>query len=98
MRMNANPLISLLQAGTPAAAKAVQKLASRLAALERVDHVAFRARTKKAFGREMLPDEVVSTILADVKKRGDKALFSFAQRLDGVKLTPKTLRVSAAER
>jgi histidinol dehydrogenase len=96
--MNSKSLLPLLQAGTSAAAKAVQKLASRLAALERVDHAAFRARTKKAFDREMLPDEVVSTILSDVRRNGDKALLNYAQRLDGVKLTPKTLRVSDAER
>jgi len=96
--MNSKSLIPLLKAGTPAAAKAVQKLASRLAALERVDHAAFRARTKKAFGREMLPDEVVSTILTDIRQNGDSALLGYAKRLDGVTLTPKTLRVSDSER
>ena len=96
--MKSQTVIPLIKAGTPAAAKAIHKLSARLAALERIDHSAFKARTKKAFGKEMLPDEVVSTILSEVRRNGDKALISFAQRLDGVTLTPKTLRVSDAER
>ncbi|HYG76953.1 MAG TPA: histidinol dehydrogenase [Planctomycetota bacterium] len=96
--MKTKSVIPVIKAGTPAAASAVRKLSSRLAALERIDHTAFRARTKKAFGREMLPDEVVSTILNDVREHGDKALLDYAQRLDGVKLTPRTLRVTDSER
>jgi len=42
-------------------------------------------------------DVVVADIIADVRKRGDAALIDYTERFDRVKLTPKTLRVSAKE-
>jgi histidinol dehydrogenase len=39
----------------------------------------------------------VRTIINQVKVNGDKALIEFASKFDKAKLTPKTLRVSAAE-
>ncbi|HEY3323459.1 MAG TPA: histidinol dehydrogenase [Planctomycetota bacterium] len=96
--MKTTTLIPLLKAGTPAARTAIAKLATRLSALEHIDHAAFRARTKAAFGRELRPDQVVEKILADVRADGDRALFHYAQKLDGVKLNPKTLKVTLAER
>jgi histidinol dehydrogenase len=76
----------------------MRRLATRLAALENIDHAAFRARTRQAFGKPLRPDEVVARILADVRARGDQALLSYARRIDGVALTARTLRVSPAER
>ncbi|MGA7869780.1 MAG: histidinol dehydrogenase [Candidatus Binatus sp.] len=43
-------------------------------------------------------DRAVSKIIADVRKRGDRALIELTARFDGVKLTPATLRVTPAER
>ncbi len=43
-------------------------------------------------------DRAVSKIIADVRKRGDRALIDLTAKFDGVKLTPSTLRVTAAER
>jgi histidinol dehydrogenase len=43
-------------------------------------------------------ERVSARIVADVRRRGDAALFSWARRLDGARLTPRTLWVSAAER
>ena len=40
---------------------------------------------------------VVSKIVADVKKRGDKALLSYTNKFDRVKMSPSTLRVTKAE-
>ena len=42
-------------------------------------------------------DAAVASIIADVRKRGDAALIDYTERFDRVKLTPKTLRVSAKE-
>jgi len=42
-------------------------------------------------------DAAVSDIIADVRKRGDAALIDYTERFDRVKLTPKTLRVSAGK-
>ena len=43
-------------------------------------------------------ERVSARIVADVRRRGDAALFSWARRLDGARLTPRTLWVSASER
>jgi histidinol dehydrogenase len=40
---------------------------------------------------------VAGAILDDVRKRGDAAVFSWARRLDGLRLTPKTLWIARAE-
>jgi histidinol dehydrogenase len=42
-------------------------------------------------------DAAVTDIIAEVRKRGDAALVDYTERLDRVKLTPGTLRVSAKE-
>jgi histidinol dehydrogenase len=43
-------------------------------------------------------DAAVSKIIADVRKRGDRALIDLTSRFDRVKLTSKTLRVTPGER
>src|ERR1700722_2146426 len=43
-------------------------------------------------------DAAVSKIIADVRKRGDRALIDLTAKFDHVKLTSKTLRVTPAER
>ncbi|HXN13659.1 MAG TPA: histidinol dehydrogenase, partial [Candidatus Acidoferrales bacterium] len=43
-------------------------------------------------------DQAVSKIIADVRKRGDRALVELTAKFDGVKLTPATLRVTPGER
>jgi histidinol dehydrogenase len=42
-------------------------------------------------------DEAVAAILADVASRGDEALIELTARFDGVRLEPRTLRVSPDE-
>jgi len=42
-------------------------------------------------------DAAVADIIADVRKRGDTALIDYTLGFDRVKLTPKTIRVSASE-
>jgi len=42
-------------------------------------------------------DRVAARILADVRRKGDAALFRWASRLDGVRLTRKSLWISRAE-
>jgi histidinol dehydrogenase len=48
--------------------------------------------------RDAAAESVASRIVGDVRRRGDAALFAWTRRLDGVRLTPKTLWVSARER
>ncbi|MFP6626925.1 MAG: histidinol dehydrogenase [Deltaproteobacteria bacterium] len=39
----------------------------------------------------------VARIIADVRRRGDKAVFEYTQRLDGVRLSPRRLQVGPEE-
>jgi histidinol dehydrogenase len=41
--------------------------------------------------------QVVRTIIADVRARGDAALAALSERFDGIRLTPQTMRVAKAE-
>lgn len=41
--------------------------------------------------------EVVSTVIDDIRARGDAALIELTQKFDGATLTPETLRISDAE-
>src|ERR1039458_1155590 len=43
-------------------------------------------------------DRAVSKIIADVRKRGDRALIDLTAKFDGVKLTTATIRVTPAQR
>src|ERR1700675_3796761 len=43
-------------------------------------------------------DRVAGGIVADVRRRGDAGLFAWTRKLDGARLTPQTLQVSAKER
>ncbi|MCW8133217.1 MAG: histidinol dehydrogenase [Planctomycetota bacterium] len=90
-------MLPLVRAGTPAAQHLLEKLNGRLAAMEALDSAPYRARVKKLFGKVLRPDEVVARILGEVRARGDKAIFDYAKRIDGVKLSAKNLRVSRAE-
>lgn len=42
-------------------------------------------------------EKTVAEILANVREQGDKAVFDYTERFDGVRLTPETLRVSEEE-
>jgi len=42
-------------------------------------------------------ESIVTDILATVQKRGDQAIFELTEKLDGVRLNSKTLKVSNAE-
>ncbi|HVB98710.1 MAG TPA: histidinol dehydrogenase [Candidatus Dormibacteraeota bacterium] len=47
--------------------------------------------------RDRAAERVAARIIADVQRRGDRALADWAARLDGMKLSPRRLWVSAAE-
>ena len=42
-------------------------------------------------------EDIVSSIIADVQKRGNKAVFEYTQKFDGLKLTTSSLFVSSKE-
>jgi histidinol dehydrogenase len=54
-----------------------------------------KARLKNIFGKEISAEEAVRQILSDVKAEGDKAIFDYTFRIDGVHLS--SLEVSRSE-
>lgn len=54
-----------------------------------------KQRTKEVFAEELTPEEAVAKIVAEVRDKGDAALFDFGKRLDGVEL--KSLKVDKQE-
>src|SRR5205823_1798032 len=96
--MSMGSVIPIVNAGTPAAERQLAKLSGRLSAMERLDTADYRRRVKQVFGKVMTPEQVVAHILKDVSARGDAALIAYSFKFDHVRLTPKTLRVSDAER
>ena len=61
---------------------------------------AYPAFVKKLYRRAIPSDAVsdtVAEIVAEVAKKGDRALVAFAQKFDGARLTAKSLRVTGAE-
>ncbi len=90
-------MLAIYRAGTQPAAAALARIAARLDALEGAGDAAGRRRSKALFGQALAPRQVVDKIIADVRKRGDRALFAYARKLDGARLTPKTVRVSRSE-
>lgn len=46
-----------------------------------------QASIEAIFGEALTPDQVVARIVADVKARGDEAVFEYSERIDGTPLT-----------
>ncbi|GIW88067.1 MAG: histidinol dehydrogenase [Isosphaeraceae bacterium] len=56
-----------------------------------------QARTRAVFGEPLTPRQVVERICQEVRDRGLAAVFEYTEKLDGVRLTPETLRVGSEE-
>ena len=60
-----------------------------------------KAMERKLFAaretRDAEAERIAAQIVADVRRRGDRALFAWAQKLDGARLTPRILWISKAE-
>jgi histidinol dehydrogenase len=54
-------------------------------------------RIEQTFGEKLSAAAVVEQIVSGVRTRGDAAVLDYTERIDGVKLTAKTLAVSEAE-
>ncbi len=54
-----------------------------------------RAGIERVFGTPLSPDEAVARILSDVRRTGDRAIFDYTRRIEGVSLD--TLRVDDGE-
>jgi len=81
----------------PEGPAALQQLRAELSNSGQVLSPRSQALTRQVFGADLTPSEVVERICSEVKTSGQAALFHYTQQLDGVTLTPETLRLSEAE-
>jgi len=65
--------------------------------LARVGSNSFKKLCERGSGRNKRVSESVRNIVENVKLYGDEALIKYTRKFDGIKLTPKDLRVSACE-
>ena len=75
----------------------LRRLREKLSFREGVVTEAARRKTIEAFGRPLTPVEVVKTIIADVRKRGDAAVLEYMAKIDGVRLKARQVPVRPAE-
>lgn len=79
------------------AAEELGALRARLAPRGDIVTEAGRQRTLDVFGEALTPEEVVRRICSDVRDGGREAVLDYTRRLDGVEITPKTIRVTPQE-
>ena len=89
--------IQRIECADTGAAAAIAAIRSRLSPSGDVVSPSGRARTIEVFGEPLTPQEVVRRICRDVRKRGLPAVLEYTRRIDGVSLTPKTVRVNKDE-
>ncbi|SRR5665213_1031919 len=53
--------------------------------------------TKKTFGKNLTPEQVVDRIVEDVRHKGDTALFAYTRKFDGFAINTKNIQVTRAE-
>ena len=75
----------------------VERLKERLGVLEGIQTRRSRERSRTLFGKVLTPGEIVARIVDDVRARGDAAVCDWTEKLDGVRLSPRKLRVSDNE-
>ncbi len=86
-----------IRCGDPGAARQLADLRRQLTSQADVMSPRGRQLTVAVFGEPLPPTRVVERICTDVRMRGLDALLHYTERLDGVRLTAETVRVSAAE-
>lgn len=76
---------------------ALARIRAQLSPQGNVVSEAGRRRTIEVFGKPLTPQEVVATILADVRQQGLKAVLDYSARIDKAALTADTIRVGQDE-
>src|SRR5260370_12560565 len=93
----ANLNIRQIRLADPEAAQQLRALRLQLTSQENMVSARGRALTEKVFGEALAPARVVERICTDVRTRGLEAVLHYTAQLDGVRLDPASVRVSAAE-
>jgi len=57
-----------------------------------------RERTRRTFGEELSPTQLVDKIVRDVRSQGDAAVLDYTAKIDGVQLTAAGMEVSTTEK
>jgi histidinol dehydrogenase len=93
------PPLSLrrIELGSVGAVSQLSALREQLGAQGNVVSARGRELTRKVFGQELTPLQVVERVCNDVRTRGVDALFHYTSAFDRVELDGDTLRVSPAE-
>jgi len=73
------------------------RITNRMAEQEKAPPAAVRKRTIAIFGKPLTPMEVVRTIIADVRRKGDAAVLKYAAKADGLRMKAADLRVPESE-
>jgi len=89
--------IEIIRSGFEDARRAVLRLKGRLASMEQSSGERGRELTRRVFGKDLLPRQVVDRIIGDVRRLGDEAVADYTVKLDAVPLTPERFRVGAEE-
>ena len=66
----------------------------------RYDQADFAEKLQALYGRPAYPPEAEKSsaqIIADIRKNGDRAVATYAEKFDHVKLTPEQFRLTEAE-
>src|SRR4051794_2799186 len=83
--------------GTEGADEQLNVLRAQLSAQGNIVSARGRELTRKVFGEDLTPLQVVERICAEVQRRGVEAVFHYTEQFDHVRLTAATLRISRAE-
>jgi len=91
-------MLEIFERSDPRADARIERLKGRFEEMARSPGgPAARKKTAATFGEELPPLEVVRRIVSDLRETGDKALFDYALKLDGVALSAESVRVSEEE-
>ncbi len=87
----------MVRAWEPQGRQAIAQLIGKLSILEGAVSAQSQEKTLAVFAEPLSPQEAVRRIVADVRRRGDEALFEYELKLAGVELTAETVRVPESE-
>ena len=91
------PLMRLIDCSAANGAEELLRLRTLLGAEGQVVSERSRELTRRVFGEDLTPFQVVDRVCDSVRTEGLPALLRFTEHFDRAKLTPETMRVSAAE-
>ena len=93
-----NPLnISRIDTSQEEAKTQIAELRQKLSPAGDVVSEAGKQKTIEVFGEPLSPQQTVHRICTEVRSQGLDAVLDYTQKLDGVQLSPETLRVTTSE-